>query len=376
MNINNLRTIFAKYMDKFGYINSPESDETFKWVVAAKYQELFDIDALDFADMLENVKKNSSILIDNSHQHSFNALCLYAKEEPETVRKMFRDLYTPDNGDLVQRQNQIRAFVEQSETLRRKYYPDSWMFKMEQRVAMAFVALNDPDHNYMYKSTQAKEFADCIGYYDDWGYGTNMKLEVYYRMCNQIVEEIKKCPELLETNKSRYSADNRPKHPDKELHMLAFDIIYCSTVYGLFEGMTYKKPDMQSKKLLDEKRAKASELFEKLELAQTAADKLAKARKYYAQFNHEGLAVTHKMFGEGVVTGINGETATIHFPGIDEDKKFIIESAIDSGFLDVQATDLIEKRKEYHPYISNASFIMMQLQNSEEAYLPYAEYLE
>ncbi|MGN1081442.1 MAG: hypothetical protein ACI4QV_05060, partial [Acutalibacteraceae bacterium] len=121
--------------------------------------EFFDIEAPDFAVMLDKVKKHSSILIDNSRQHAFNALCLYAKEEPETVRQMFRDLYASDDGNLVQRQNQIRAVVDQAEELRKKYYPDSWMFALDQRIAMVFVALNDLDHNYMYKATQAREFA-------------------------------------------------------------------------------------------------------------------------------------------------------------------------------------------------------------------------
>ena len=98
--------------------------------------------------------------------------------------------------------------------------------------------------------------------------------------------------------------------------------------------------------------------------------------KEYAQFAHEGLVVTHKVFGEGTVTSISGETATIHFPKIDGDKKFGIETAIDGGFLSVNAPDLSEKRKEYHPLIGRASFIKTQLKSAEKAFLPYAEYLE
>ena len=250
------------------------------------------------------------------------------------------------------------------------------MFALDQRIAMVFVALNDLDHNYMYKATQAREFADCIGYYDDWGYGTNMRLDIYYRMCDQLVDEIKQCPEILKANASRFITDSRPKHPDNELHMLAFDIIYCCSVYHLFKGMTYSKPDMQARQLLAEKRAKAAELLEKLEQAQVQAEQLAEARAYYAQFAHEGLVVTHKVFGEGTVTIISGDTATIHFPKIDGDKKFGIETAIDGGFLSVDAPDLSEKRKEYHPLIGRASFIKTQLQSAETAFLPYAEYLE
>ena len=76
------------------------------------------------------------------------------------------------------------------------------------------------------------------------------------------------------------------------------------------------------------------------------------------------------------MTGITGDTAVIHFPKIDGEKKFNIVTAIDGGFLSVDAPDLSEKRKEYHSLIGRASFIKTQLQSAEKAFLPYAEYLE
>ena len=64
MDTKNLHEVFSKYLEKFEHINSQKCDETFKWVVAARFKEFFDIEAPDFAAMLDKVKKHSSILID------------------------------------------------------------------------------------------------------------------------------------------------------------------------------------------------------------------------------------------------------------------------------------------------------------------------
>ena len=56
MDTKNLHEIFSKYLEKFEHINSQKCDETFKWVVAARFKEFFDIEAPDFAAMLEKVK--------------------------------------------------------------------------------------------------------------------------------------------------------------------------------------------------------------------------------------------------------------------------------------------------------------------------------
>ncbi len=34
---------------------------------------------------------------------------------------------------------------------------------------MAYLFFHDPEHNYLYKATQAHEFADCVEFLDDWG---------------------------------------------------------------------------------------------------------------------------------------------------------------------------------------------------------------
>lgn len=179
MNKTRLNQLFTNYIDKFEYINNPDNNETYKWAVVERYRESFNLNAPDLSAMLYEVWKISENLIDSANQQPFYALVSYAKEEPETVRKMFRTLFADDGGNLTERQEKIIAFIQSSEELKAKYAPGSWRYTNDQRSVMAYLFFHDPEHNYLYKSTQAHEFADCVEFLDDWGAGTSFKLDVY-----------------------------------------------------------------------------------------------------------------------------------------------------------------------------------------------------
>jgi hypothetical protein len=100
MNTSRLQQLFAHYIDKFEYINNPELNENYKWEIVKQYQDIFNLDAPDLAGMLTEAWRITSNLIDSQFQQPFYALIAYAREEPETVRTMFRDLFADDDGDL------------------------------------------------------------------------------------------------------------------------------------------------------------------------------------------------------------------------------------------------------------------------------------
>ena len=109
-----------------------------------------------------------------------------------------------------------------------------------------YLFLYDPDHNYIFKSSHALIFADCIEFYDDWGSGDNVKLDVYYHMCDRIADAIKSSPAMLKTDAGRFEngwgVDPQTFAPDREKHILVFDLIYCCSTYGLFSDITFKRP--------------------------------------------------------------------------------------------------------------------------------------
>ena len=375
MNQKNLQVIFKKYIDHFERINSVENDENYKWEIAQKFQE-FDLDAPDFADMLLKMLKISENLIDSSQQLPFYALVDYARKEPETVREMFRALFANEHLDVEAKQATIVAFIEASEELRKKYSPDSRLYMNNQRSVMMYLFLRYPNSNYGYKASQAKSFADCIEFYDDWGPMNDFNLGIYCRMCDQLVEEIKKCDALVATHKSRYENTDRKFHADENLHILALDIIYSSQVYNFYDGMTFAPINSQARKLHFERVKKANELKEALEKAQAADALLAEAREYFIKAFETIKTVKHKMFGEGTVESFDGSILTVHFPKVDAAKKLGLTMSLHNKLIVCEAEGFAEAVEKYSEVMKYEHQIPSNLKRAKEELQPYLEYLE
>ena len=375
MNRTNLQSIFKKYIDNFEILNNEKNDETYKWEIAQEFQ-YFDVDAEDFAEMLTHMWKVSANLIDSSQQLPFYALVDYARREPETVREMFRKLFDEENLTDDAKQELIDDFIAESEELRLKYYPDSHLYMNNQRSVMMLLFLRYPESNYGYKASQAKSFADCIEFYDDWGPMTNFKLSVFSCMCEQLIEEIRANEALMETHMSRFENTDRKLHPDKNLHILALDIIYSSQAYNFYGDMTFDPINAKSRKLYFERVAKAKELAEAVEKAKADAALLDEAKNFIATSLAKGLTVKHRVFGEGVVEECTGTIIAVHFAKTDETKKLGLTVAIGNGLLSLPSEELTQKIKEYIPVLNRDTQIPGNLSRAIDELQPYLEYLD
>ena len=287
MNKANVQQLFSNYIAKFDYMNDTEHAEWFKWVAAKKFKPAMDkaltADESEFAHLLKEAKKTTSVLIDGSHIQPFAGLVQFAeKGDAAEVQSMFKDLFAEDGGNVYIKQDKVFDFIDRSHRLRDKYYYNSFRYKDDIHSVTGYMFLYDPDHNYLYKYSHAREFSKYSEFGDDWGSGKNTRLDVYYRMCDQLVEYIKQEPLLLETDASRYMrggiSDSQEMHPDIEKHILAFDIIYCGYTYDLYDGITYVPGRVI--KADPEKRKMANELFEKWQHAKKALDLLNEGKEY------------------------------------------------------------------------------------------------
>lgn len=145
----------------------------------------------------------------------------FAEREPETVRRMFSALFS--EGDLKAR---IDCFLQDSKPLEQKY--GGWRYKQSLSAVMSYLACWRPDEHFFYKYTEACEFAQIVEFEDGWGWGASFRPDVYYRMCNELIEAMWQCDELMCVNATRFEKDNRKLWPDTALHILAYDMIYCS----------------------------------------------------------------------------------------------------------------------------------------------------
>ncbi len=146
-----------------------------------------------------------------------------------------------------------------------------------------YLFLYDPDHNYLFKATNALNFVDCIEFYDDWGSRESVRLDVYYRMCDQVAEAIRNNKELLKVSDKRFSGclgiSGDTMHPDPEKHILVVDLIYCCLAYGLFDGITYSRPNTKERHEILFRKEKGIELSQKLEESRKALSQLEEGKR-------------------------------------------------------------------------------------------------
>ncbi len=373
MNIKRLHSVFQEYIDKFEYINNSANDENYKWEIAYEFQ-FFDLDAEDFTAELLRLLKITSNFIDNGYGLPFRGLVEYSKNEPETVRKMFKDLYVDDNGNIDIKQEKIKSFINKSEELRKKYAPDSHLFINNQKSVMQLLFLKDPNHNYTYKATEAKSFADCVEFYDDWGPMSDFKLDVFYRMCDMLVKEIKEYPELIETHKSRYEKNDRNMHLDEELHILAFDIIYSSQVYDFYREMDFVPINAQARKLHEERVKKAKQYFEILKKARKEKQDYDNAIEYFKNKYVAGTSIKHKFLKNGVISEISDELiALVVFNG--SEKKFDLKTMLANSLIIIEDEDIKNKVEKYKAVLTRSNVILQNLAAAEKDFSEYAEYL-
>lgn len=381
MNLN-LQQILAKYTEKFEMVNDADHDENYKWQVVKEFRELMDValksETSEFADALYKVKTASKNIID-SYTQPFHGLVEFARKEPETVRKMFVDLYADDGADLERQETLISDFFAKSNELLNKYYPGSYRFKQNSHSVSAYLFLYDPDHHFMYKATQAGIFADCIGFYDDWGSGDNIKLEPFYRMCNELVEAIKQDKALIKTNESRFDGRLHVKpedmFADAEKHLLAFDIIYCSSVYGLYEGMSFRRPKTKEKQLYMERKKKAEQFLEEYNEAVKKKELLQEALEYIKTEMCPGTEISHEKYGNGKIESIEEGRLVIFFTDSNKHRQFGLTAVIGNQLIKagerfqkeiVKYLDVLKKKNSINSAVSHAKAMLE----------PYAEYLE
>lgn len=382
MNYSNLDQILQHYTDRFEELNNDVNQEYYKWEIAAQFRSKMD-ETLASDDQLLPAKLASVVLltsqtIDNRYELSFHALADYARHEPNTVRSMLKELLlTDDNGDLSARMSRFVTFVNQCQSLLEKNMPDSWRYRPSIRLPMMLTGYYDPDQYYLFKAQQVKDYAECVEFYDELGSGTSFHLINYYRLCDALVDRIRQNERLIALNKTRYSLSNKPMHPDGNLHLLAFDVIYCSTVYHLFDGIHYTVKNAAERKQYTENKRVAEQLASEFATALTEAAELDRAMAFFTSQLTAGNRLLHKTKGYGLISSFdektgrlslefeNGNTATLLWPACLLGGAISFESSIPAE----EYAQMIRKIKLARGIRQNAKI-------AEQRLAPYEKFLK
>ena len=87
----------------------------------------------------------------------------------------------------------------------------------------------------MFQAGPAQSWANCVEYGDDFGTGKKFSLEKYYKMCDELREELLDREDILNMHGKRMARE--AKGFDDQLHLMVFEVQSCAESCQLYAGM-------------------------------------------------------------------------------------------------------------------------------------------
>lgn len=312
MNKKKVNAVIQQYIDRFYEFDDVKgNDEGYKWRAVSNFKKYWDIEAEDFADMFTNSVKRFKNLVGEGPVYPLEAIKkLFEYKETEFVREQFRKLfYEDDGGNLNKRQDRTDCFVEAINNKIEEHI-SSKIYRVSRRTAIFFLNAYCPEDNFIYKATEALNWAADMCFAEDIGGGMNFSLEKYYRMCRETLEIMKGNDELVALILMR--CQREAVGFDDKLHIAVFDLIYCYDTYMVSEydkGLTVKQKQekKQVESYIDNLKQERKALNDDIEKIEIEAQALNSAIAEKEQFISDvvGCAAQHKTLGEGVIISVN-----------------------------------------------------------------------
>ena len=328
MNLENLHELIRRYEEGLDWIYGPVHDELFKWRAMATWRREWrkPADAFEsFADRFTAAKKDFLLFTDNSRMHPSTGVLKLWEKEPAAVERLFDTLFAVSDGDIAAVQEHMDAFLEDYEELRQRYFPGNWSYKQDRHSASVYLAMNDPDLNFVFKSSEAATMARYIGFGLDIGAGASFNLQNYYHLCEVIVAALKEHGTLLERHFGRL--DDRCFR-DESLHLLAFDLMYCSRTYRFYHDLPVPARPEAARKTADTEKAaaetaqKEEERRNRIEAIERELVDLESILNDCEDISLIGVQVTSAQYGIGTVVGQEVNMIDVRFPELS--KTFIL----------------------------------------------------
>jgi hypothetical protein len=248
MNIQKVREIIRRYKEHFAYIHQ---EEIYKWQAVKCFQEHWDIDADDFAAMLEASFENAKNLMDSGNYFPKRMLLKNAAKNAEQIRNLFRSLFDEEE-DIILR---IETFKQQFNTINVRYFPDALSYQ-DMRAIVVYLCLKYPDRYYFYKHEMFRDFIPLIDYPYDIKRGATENVTQFISLCNLIKAEIIKDNAVLELHKSRLTAN---EFFDSSFNILTQDVIYAAVKHIDKFKSEEKQDSVLDRFILDQKEISAKQ---------------------------------------------------------------------------------------------------------------------
>lgn len=211
-----LKEILAEYKKVF--VQQQWPNEKYKWEAVQCFQENWDINLADFAQMLKKSLAKTDNLLRSANNFPKGMITGFAEAAPEAVHSMYMELYD-ESKDLCER---IANFKNKSNTLLERYGNGAAQHYQYENAIMTYLWLRYPDKYYIYKFGEVKavslelesDYRFKKGAYED-------NIRNFMALYDEICAELQQDDELRNLLNSQITSTC---YADPELRTLTIDI--------------------------------------------------------------------------------------------------------------------------------------------------------
>lgn len=215
---------------KKDFVPTHWKNEKYKWEAVKYFQDNWDINAADFAGMLERSLSKTYNLLASVNNFPAGMITSFAKTAPEEVRAMFMELFD-ESKEVYER---INTFKMKSSILLEKYGNGAGQHYQYENAITTYLWLRYPDTYYVYKFGEVQKAAEELGsnyQFKKGAYADNIRN--FYKFYDEINAYLKKDIELINLFREQLTDTC---YPDPELKTLTFDV-------GFYIGREYSEKE-------------------------------------------------------------------------------------------------------------------------------------
>ena len=219
-NEDKFNSIIAEYKKQF--IQSQWAKEKFKWEAVKCFQDNWDVDAINFTEMLKNSLAKTGNLLASKNNFPKDTIISFSERNQDKVRKMFSELFN-ENETLHKR---ISSFKEEAKSLLKNINNNSYQ---TENAITTYLWLRYPDKYYIYKFSDVVAVSNELesNYIFKRGEFTN-NIENLFKFYDEISSKLQSDNELKNILSSVITDTC---YPDPKLKTLTLDVGFFISRY-------------------------------------------------------------------------------------------------------------------------------------------------
>ncbi len=217
-----------KFLEKYkqDFTSKHWQEEKYKWEAVKCFQDSWNVNAEDFAEMLSRCLSKTGNLLASTNNFPEKMITGFAKTSPEEVRAMFIDLFD-ESREVYER---MEAFKTRAAVLLERYGNGAGQHYQHENAVSAYLWLRYPNKYYIYKFSEVKAVASELEsnyQFKKGAYADNIRN--CFKLYDEIRNELKQDAELINLFRGQLTDTC---YPDPELNTLTFDIAFYISRYN------------------------------------------------------------------------------------------------------------------------------------------------